>query len=334
MIDALFYDGHSARAHRVRLHVEHRQLVASGAITRRWPLAAVRWPETTRHGQRVIHLADGCSLEVADAAAFDRWRQAQGVAHDSWVVRAQQSWRGVLLACVLLVAALWAGYRWGVPAVARGIVALVPQEVDRSIGESALQGISQQWLKPSALPAARQQALRERFLAAARTLPGTPEVRVLFHAADKRLGPNAFALPGGTIVFTDELVQLLADSDDTLLGVFGHELGHVQHRHGMRALVQVALIGAATSVVIGDFSSLLAGVPALLGQLDYSRQAEREADHAALALLRTAHVSPQVMLPLFERLAAHRPAQRDLPLALSSHPADEERMAFFRNAAP
>lgn len=158
--------------------------------------------------------------------------------------------------------------------------------------------------------------------------------------APTRLGPNAFALPGGTIVVTDELVALLDGRDDVLLGVIGHELGHVQHRHGMRLLAQAGLIGAATSVALGDFNSMLAAVPALLGQQAYSRGFEREADDEAVALLRANGISPDAMVELFERLGAARgsPSAQgrpsfDLGIALASHPADSERIARFRAAA-
>lgn len=333
---ARYYDGRQARAQAVRLRLAQGHLVAddaaSGQEHARWPLARVHWPEATRHGQRVVHLPEGATLEAEDAAAFDAWRTAQGL-HEGWVAQAQGSWRGVAIALVLLVGLLVAGYLWGLPAAARGIVALLPPAVDRELGEVALRTIDDRWLQPSALPPARQQALRERFLAAARAQPGAPEVQVRFHALDKRMGPNAFALPGGTIVVSDALVTLMADQDDALLGVFAHELGHVQHRHGLRAAVQVGLLSAATSLVLGDVSGWVAGVPTLLGQLDYSRAAEREADEFAVVVLRQQGVDPAVMVTFFERLARARPAGGDrLPLALASHPADEARIAFFRHA--
>ncbi len=164
-------------------------------------------------------------------------------------------------------------------------------------------------------------------------LPGLPKTR---------LGPNAFALPGGTIVVTDEMLQLLAGRDDVLLGVLGHELGHVRRRHGMRLLVQATLIGTAASIAWGDFSAVLAAAPALLGQSAYSRDFEREADDDAISLLRANGLSPAVMVELFERLAVSRPAPAgvadkagafDLGIALASHPADAERMQRFKAAA-
>ena len=329
-VDGQYFDGRSARPQAVRLALEGGQLVARGSDTWRWPLKDVQWPETTRHGQRLLLLADGGQITVADAGAFDRWRQAQG-RRDSWVVRAQQSWRAVGLSLLLAGVVLWGGYRWGVPVVARAVVALVPPTADQAVGDSALAAIGERWLKPSQLPPARQQALRQRFEAAAACGGAAPAFRVLFHDGGDDLGPNAFALPGGTIVMTDAMVKLLQDRDDTLLGVFGHELGHVQHRHGMRALVQVGLLSAAASVVLGDFSSWLSAAPALLGQLDYSRAAEREADVAAAQLLRCNGVNPAVMVDLFDRLRQRGDAGRSLPVALASHPADEERVAFFRS---
>jgi predicted Zn-dependent protease len=118
----------------------------------------------------------------------------------------------------------------------------------------------------------------------------------------------------------------------------------------MRLLVQTTLLGAATSVAFGDFSTLLAGLPALLGQLGYSRDLEREADGDSIDFMRANGISPLVMVTMFELVS--RPASRGaasapqagapssptessmgLGIAFSSHPADDERIARFRAAA-
>jgi Zn-dependent protease with chaperone function len=147
-------------------------------------------------------------------------------------------------------------------------------------------------------------------------------------------------------VVTDELVALLADREDMLLGVLGHEIGHVQHRHGMRMLIQATLLGAVSSAVWGDFSSLLALAPVVLGQSAYSRDFERQADESAIAFLRANHLSPNVMADFFERLVAKQRADQTsdqskntskkaslLGIALASHPADAQRIERFRQAA-
>jgi predicted Zn-dependent protease len=347
MIDASYFDGRSARPQAVRLSLEGDQLVAwpreddaaAAGAAWRWPLAQVRWPERTRHGRRVLHLADGGQLDIADAAAFDAWRaEHRHVAGlgEGWVVRAQQHWRATLTALVLLVAVLVAGYRWGVPLAADAVVAAVPLHVDRLVGETAFENLRGRWLEPSKLPEARQQALREQFASAlAATLPAAEQRPWTVHfAGGKALGPNAFALPDGSIVITDQMVALLEGHDDALVGIFGHEYGHVHLRHGMRALARFTLISTATSVAIGDFSTVLAGVPALLAQLGYSRDAEREADEYGARLLVASGRKPEAMVVLFERLGDRggkaSTGRAELPIALASHPLDEERIRFFR----
>jgi Zn-dependent protease with chaperone function len=304
----------------------------------RWPLSQVQWPESTRHARRVLQLAGGGQFEVADAAAFDAWRQGVG-AGESWVVRAQQHWRSTLVALAVLVALVLVGYRWGVPWAADLIVVAVPARVDQAVGEAALESLSTRWLEPSQLAPARQQALRAQCTAAlAAALPASerPAWTLHFHAGASAMGANAFALPGGAIVITDEMVKLLEGQDDALVGVIAHEFGHVQQRHGMRALARLALVSLATAVALGDFSTVLAGVPAVMAQLAYSRDAEREADQVAARVLQASGRQPEAMLVLFERLQAQRGAaaagglMNDLPIALASHPADEERVRFFR----
>ncbi len=340
---ALYFDGRSARPRPVRLEVVADLLIAlpqadpGGPLCApsRWPLEQVRWPERSRHGQRLLHLADGAQLQMVDAAAFDRWRALHGP-REGWVVRAQQHWRGTLLALLLLVALGAGAYHWGVPVAARGIVALLPPAVDAAVGAQALDAVRAQWLRPSQLPPARQEALRQAFagmVATAWPAGGAPDYRLHFHAAQPALGPNALALPGGDIVVTDALVELLQGQDDTLLGVMAHELGHVQHRHGLRALAQFAMLSAATGVALGDFSGLLAALPAWMGQMGYSRDAERQADAVAARLLRASGRSPAVMLLLFERLAEGAPGRTGPPIALASHPADADRVRFFSDPA-
>jgi len=345
-LQAEYFDGRSARPTPVTLCLMGDLLLIDGVgVSRREPVARVQWPERTRHGTRITHFADGASVQCTEAEAWDRWMRAGGQ-RDSAVVAAQQSWRAVLVGVLLLVATLGAIYQWGIPVAARGVVALVPASVDEAIGREALQSIDGRLMRASRLPEARQAQIRRAFERTLATLPpgSTPAYRLLFRSS--RVGPNAFALPGGSIVMTDELVALVDADEQVLIGVLAHELGHVRQRHGMRSLVQVAALGAVASVVVGDFSTLLAGAPALLGQAGYSRDAEREADAETARILRAAGISPQVMVRFFERVAQWRAKEqaRDkaagddasdswLGIAIASHPADAQRIRFFQEAA-
>jgi Zn-dependent protease with chaperone function len=337
-----YFDGINARPVPARLRRAGQRLWIEGdGLQRELDPAAVDWPERRTHGARVAHLSDGASLQAVDAAAWDAFVRAAGLG-ESWVVRAQQNWRTTLAAVVLLIGVLVAGYLWGLPLASRAALAFIPERIDRAVGEAAWAGIEGRWLLPSRLPATDQQRLRDAFARAVeRADPAASRPAYILHFHRSRLGPNAFALPGGTIVVTDELVELLRGRDDAIVGVLAHELGHVRHRHGMRMLVQVTLLGTITAAAFGDFSSVLAGAPALFGQLAYSRDAEREADAESVRMLRAAGISPAVMAEFFERMDGWRHSDEgrrqgadfDPGIAFSSHPADAERIAFFRRAA-
>jgi Zn-dependent protease with chaperone function len=352
------FDGRSAKPRRVLISLQAQELVvqvaADGQALQRCPESSVIWPERTRHGARIAQLPDGSSLHALDSAAWDDWRASQG-RRSSLVVHAQLSWLAALVALALVGVSLWAGYQWGLPWAAKGVVAVTPRSVDKALGQVAIDSLEGRWFQPSELPAERQKALTQAFDQAAqrarlarglsKEAADTP-FKVVFRKS--RIGPNALAFPDGTIVITDDLVKLLAGKDEVLTGVFAHEWGHLQHRHSMRLLVQVGALSAAASAVLGDFSSLVAAAPALMGQMAYSRELEREADDTAIAVLQANRIPPAAMVALFEQLAAARPGtsghegQHPKPdsqgsdeapgISFSSHPSEAERIERFKNA--
>jgi Zn-dependent protease with chaperone function len=333
-LTADWFDGRSARARPVEVWLDGATLhygEHSAAVS------ALTWPERQRHGQRQILLPGAGLLSFADAAAFDAWAQASGRG-DSVIVRWQQSWRLALMSLVLLVAGLAAAYRWGLPWGVDRAVDAMPPSAERALGEHVLNGLDGEWLKPSRLQPDRQQAWRGRWdatIARARahggpTLPERFEIH--FRDGGKALGPNAFALPGGDIVITDELLELLADEPDAVMTVLAHEVGHVRHRHGLRLMLRAGAVSIVASVIVGDFSALLASAPALLASNAYSRDNEREADLYGRELARAGGADTSRMAAFFERLAKKHQATVDsnpLAIAISSHPADEERVRFF-----
>lgn len=329
-----WFDGRSARPTAVEVWIDGGRLHFG---ERSAPLADLTWPERQRHGQRQILLRGEGLLSFGDAAAFDAWAAASGRG-DSLVVRWQQSWRLAGLSLVLIVAVLAAGYRWGLPWAVDATVAVMPASAERALGEQVLRGMDADWLKPSRLSPTRQRDWRERWAAAlarARTGggPAVPEhFEIHFRDGGKALGPNAFALPGGDIVITDALLELLDDEPDAVTTVLAHEIGHVRHRHGLRLVLRAGAVSVVASVIVGDFSALLAAAPAVLASNAYSRDNEREADRYGRALARAGGADTSRMAVFFERLAKRREASVDdspVAIAFSSHPADDERVRFF-----
>jgi hypothetical protein len=125
-----YFDGRSAQAHQVAIWMDQGMLQLAGhGLLRQIPLQQVQWPERTRHGARLAHLADGGSLHTHDSAAWDAWAQHQGLT-ESLVVKAQQSWRWSLMATLLLLAICVASYLWGLPVASHAMVTKLPPLLD------------------------------------------------------------------------------------------------------------------------------------------------------------------------------------------------------------
>ena len=244
------------------------------------------------------------------------------------------TWWPLAVLCAVILALAVAAYTYGIPLATRLILAAVPMSVDQAIGDLSFQSMDGTVLTPSQLAAPEQARLRSAFDRALARTEGqaAPATTLEFRAGD--IGPNAFALPGGRIVITDELVSLVGAREDVVVGVLAHEYGHVKGRHGVRMVAQSALLRMATGLLLGDFSAVLAAAPALLGEQAYSRDFERDADAESVRVLKAAGLSPAAMVSFFEKLA-----EKDLSsgagiaIAFASHPADAERVDFFRRAA-
>jgi Zn-dependent protease with chaperone function len=115
------------------------------------------------------------------------------------------------------------------------------------------------------------------------------------------IGANAFALPGGIMVVTDEIITL-SKNDNEIIAVLAHELGHVKQRHAFRQSLQGVLAGLILAAVTGDVSSVGSGLPAALMQMSYSREHELEADGFALSALQKACLPPKAFADILQRL--------------------------------
>lgn len=311
-VAATYFDGRSSRAHACMLSIEGRDAVlreADGSVLRRAPLAALRVSERVRRAPRLVTFADGAFCEVTDHAGFAALLAASGH-REGWVVRAQNSWRLAALSVLGLAAVLVAGYfvvlPWGAGVVARS----VPAALEARIGEATLGSIDGGLLKPSALPVAEQERIRAGFAALRRPPDPDHQYRILFRRGGQ-LGANALALPGGTIVVTDELVKL-AGPGAGLMGVLAHEAGHVAQRHGLQQVLQASAVGALAAYFFGDYSSVLAGVPAAILTLRYSREHERDADAYAVEVMQENRLPVSAFADVLQALeSAHEQQAED-----------------------
>lgn len=287
---------------------------------------SARLGNTPRH----IQLPDVGMFESSDHAEIDTClQQWQPSWWRGWVHTLESHWRFVALTTVVVVFLGWSMVHYGLPAASKHVAHALPADtLDRVAGE-VLVLLDRTQLQPSELEPERKAALHEAF---APMLARFPEQRlqVLFRKGGSRLGANALALPDGTIIFTDEMVAL-AESDDELLAVLGHEIGHIVHRHSLRAMIQNASLGAIYMLVAGDASvtsELIAGLPVLMASLSYSRHHEWEADQFSAHLLDEMGIDRAAFTALMQRVYRGQSSQR-WEHYFSTHPDMARRLRAF-----
>jgi len=164
-----------------------------------------------------------------------------------------------------------------------------------------------------------------------------------FLVRDKEV--NAFALPGGYVGVYLGLIALTATPDE-LASVLAHELTHVTQRHiarsmtngsqqGMAAMAAMILgvIAASRSKSIDGLQAVVVGSQAMMaqGQLNFSRDMEREADRIGLDLMGDAGFASAGMAGMFEKLdGASRLNDNGQYPYLRSHPLTSERISEAR----
>jgi predicted Zn-dependent protease len=149
---------------------------------------------------------------------------------------------------------------------------------------------------------------------------------------------NAFALPGGFIAVHSQLL-ISAQNESELASVMSHEIGHVQQRHIARMLGKqredallplAALILAALAAKASPDAAMgiaLGGQGlAIQRQLNFSRDAEREADRVGFQIMNAAGFDTSGMVAFFKRLQAATKIYSEIPPWLSSHPMTAERI--------
>lgn len=283
---------------------------------------------------RRVHLPGGGQFITPDNDAIDRWLAVAGRLRGSSIMSYfEDSWHWALLALVTVPVVLFLLFTFGMPIIAKPLAAAIPQSVRESLDARILEMLDSRVLAPSELAESKRDAIT-RLYAKLRVVSGTN----LLYRKGGAIGPNAFALPGGTIVFTDELVELI-DSDGEFIAVAAHETGHVTLNHSMRNVVQAAGVGLVLSWIVGDLSAVtdiaLVGVPGILQQLSYSRTLEAEADQFSLALLRLSDYSPACLASVLAKLADHHDgADGRFPDFLSSHPSTASRIALGESIEP
>lgn len=242
-----------------------------------------------------------------------------------------------------IVGAFWSGCST-VPETGRSQVMMVSAQEETQMGLEAFTNIKQEEkVSTNVMAIDRVDRVGRRIAASVgRSLPNAKWEFVVFESEDL----NAFALPGGKVgVYTGLLA--LAESDDELAAVMGHEIAHVTSRHSAERMSQQMLAGiTAAGVEIGmeagdvdhekrALARTALGVGTTVGvMLPFSRLHESEADVIGLRFAAGAGYDPRAAISFWQKMKAASGDQGRPPEFLSTHPSPDNRIERLEELAP
>ncbi len=332
-IRGVYYPPRSSQSQAITLDVINHQVIASEPQNEQTvftlPLSEVTLSPALAKIPREFMLANGAKIMLLAGQDLSLLQQ-QSRLSDTLLHNLEQHKRLWLVSLIMVPLCFYALTLYAIPAFARTLVNWLPEQVKYQIDNQSMLVLDQSMLAPSQLALASKAKISEQWNSLLPKINTQHRQFKLLFRSSPSLTANAFALPGGTVVINDQLVNLLASTPDALLAVLLHEIGHVEHNHGL----QLATESIATSLLLtyffGDFNELaeyVSGSALTLIQNNFSRDFERAADDYATTKLIALGVSPEAFAIAMRKLAADDDTDNStITSYLSSHPLIEERI--------
>ena len=327
-IQGLFFDGKTAAKTEASLNIEDDGTTCVSAYPKkRFKFSSLSISNRIGDSDRFITLPNGWLFESNQNDELDALilrfgaKDPVSAAREPWLTRL------AILALFLLIS--WGLIHFGVPGLAKKVAFMVPTETLVNMGKSSLIQMDAQHFEDTKINTARQQDILKDF---SKLLPEDNQgyqYKLHFRHAPE-IGANAFALPSGDIIVTDDLIKL-AENDKELRGILLHEIGHVEMRHGMQSTAQTSILALVVIAVSGDVSSastLLAAIPALLLNAGYTRNMEWDADGYALKRIEQLNFDPEFFAGMMEKITES--VGSDHSRYWSTHPHSDKRIERIR----
>ncbi len=291
---------------------------------------AIRFDAPIGRAPRRVTLPDGTLFETDDRKTVE---EVFGANAGSVLHRLERLHPRLVGLILVGLVAIWMIWRHGLDLMAAAALAITPPQLVDAIDAGTLQSLDLAIAGPSnSSPAQRAsaQAVFDTLLAA---LDDETRAAHDFHLEFRSmpgLGPNAIALPGGTVILTDEFMRLFP-SDDIQAGVLSHEIGHVVEQHGLRQLYRSLGIAIFVALLAGDTVPIVEDIILegnVLLSLRFSRESERQADKFGITLAQEAGYNPAGLIEFFVWLQNE---MGDTSSWLSTHPSSAERVTRLEN---
>ncbi|MDP2214379.1 M48 family metallopeptidase [Phenylobacterium sp.] len=323
------HDGETAAVHEVEVEVSSWAIsFRLGDEVQLWRLSEIE-VEPLGDQVRLRRRGQGARLTVG----AEDWRAAAAGDAAPVARRHRRRERRLVIGLFIAAAAILLFVFVGVPLASGPLARMTPPLLEESLGETYAAQL--QFAFP---PCAGEEGQDILHAFGDRLEDGmdTP-FNILVEAVEAPM-VNAFALPGGRVLITGDLIAE-AETPDELAAVIAHEAAHVEQRHVMQAVWRSLGLGMILDAVVGGGTGAGQQVVLLAGsvtELRYSREAEAEADARGQEILQALGYSSEGMAPFFRRLAGDEQGgerRAGVMEFLSTHPDSLGRAAASEGRA-
>ena len=307
MISGFYFDGKTSDKKKSTLQYDDQgNIRISDTGADEIHISSIKISSRLANTPRYLNFPDGSLFETTDNDAIDKFVATFKPSFFNGVLHSLESTKAMVISSVSVVILFgWLLIQYGIPHFSKEVANMLPTEASQYMGQGVLEIMDKNWFEETKLSIKKQDELRLLFSQLLDNIDESDHYKLEFRLGGP-IQANAFALPNGTIVFTDELINL-AENNLEIAAIMLHEAGHVKHHHSLRSTIQQFSLAMFVMVVSGDVStssSIVSAIPLMLVESGYSQNMESEADTFSLNYMLKHNINPNHFVTIMEKLEA------------------------------
>ena len=318
-ISADYFDGKSSKKERVVIGFDDKFITLKGEITdKKIPIKDSTFSDRLANTPRKILFDDGSVAYSDENDKIDKIVDKKSL----FIYTVESKMRYILFSLMMVIVAIIFLFTSGSNLIANIVAKNMPQSIEKKLSNATLKMLDSHILLKSKLKISKKEHIKKIFY---KLTNNSNQYRLHFR---RGIGENAFALPSGDIIITDELIRFSNGDDDMVFGVLAHEIGHIEHKHSLKILVKFSLSTAIISYITGDISSFVTILGSSIINANYSREYESQADRYAKIMMQKNDINPKHLADFFIKMKDKNLKNKKYNY-FDSHPPNQDRIDYL-----